>query len=152
LNEQTVEYRPSLLAIADEKGPVALGGVMGGYDSMVGETTTEVFFEAAFFPPVAVQGKARALALTSDAAYRYERGVDPHGAGAAIERATQLTLEICGGKAGPLSHASGDLPKRDPVVLRPARARALLGYPVDDAQMHQILKRLSCLTENAPGG
>ncbi|MEO7743316.1 MAG: phenylalanine--tRNA ligase subunit beta, partial [Usitatibacter sp.] len=102
LNEQDVEYRPGLVAIADENGPVALGGVMGGHDSMVGEDTTDVFFEAAYFLPAAVQGKARELALSSDAAYRFERGVDPAGSGAAIERATALALEICGGRPGPL--------------------------------------------------
>ena len=147
LNDQVVEHQPNLLAITDESGPVALGGVMGGHDSMVGDATTDVFFEAAFFAPKAVQGKARALALTSDAAYRFERGVDPHGAGAALERATQLTLEICGGKAGPITHAKGEEPRRAPVTMRPSRARALLGYPIADHEMHEILRRLSCMPE-----
>ena len=147
LNEQVVDYRPGLLAIADDSGPVALAGVMGGYESMVGSATTDVFFEAAYFAPQAVQGRARALALTSDAAYRFERGVDPGGTGAAVERATALTLEICGGKAGPLSHAAGLLPRRDTIRLRPARARALLGYPIADEEMHAILRRLACAPE-----
>jgi len=149
LNEQVVEYRPGLLAITDASGPVALGGVMGGYDTMVGEATTEVFFEAAYFAPEAVQGKARSLALSSDAAYRFERGVDPGGTGAALERATALTVEICGGKPGPLMLAHGELPKRENVRVRPARVRMLLGYPVDDDEMHAILRRLSCLPESA---
>src|SRR5699024_7021519 len=89
------------------------------------------------------------LGLTSDAAYRYERGVDPAGAGAAIERATALTLEICGGQAGPLSHAAGELPRRAAVKLRPARARALLGYDIAADEMHAILRRLSCVPEGA---
>jgi phenylalanyl-tRNA synthetase beta chain len=148
LNEQVVEYQPGLLAITDARGPVALGGVMGGFDSMVSASTTDVFFEAAYFAPKAVQGKARALGLSSDAAYRFERGVDPGGTGAALERATALTLEICGGRAGPLSHAQGTLPRRAAVSLRPARARALLGYPVADAEMHDILKRLACVPES----
>jgi phenylalanyl-tRNA synthetase beta chain len=149
LNEQVVEYAPSLLAITDESGPVALGGVMGGWDSMVGDATTDVFFEAAFFHPSTVQGKTRVLGLTSDAAYRYERGVDPAGAQASIERATALTLEICGGRAGPICHAAGDLPQRRPVKLRPARALSLLGYPVADAEMNSILARLACAVEGA---
>ena len=151
LNDQVVEYQPKLLAITDETGPVALGGVMGGHDSMVGDGTTDVFFEAAFFAPAAVQGKARALGLASDAAYRFERGVDPNGGGAALERATQLTLEICGGKAGPITHAAGEPIRRAAVTLRSDRARALLGYPVADAEMHEILKRLSCLPEGGAG-
>ena len=144
LNDQVVEYRPKLLAITDESGPVALGGVMGGHATMVGSGTTEVFFEAAFFPPEAVQGKARDLALSSDAAYRYERGVDFEGARAAIERATVLTLQICGGSAGPIVEAKGELPQRPAVGVRPDRVRALLGYNIGDGTMQSILERLSC--------
>jgi phenylalanyl-tRNA synthetase beta chain len=147
LNGDTVECHPGLLAITDEGGPVALGGVMGGFDSMVGEGTTEIFFEAAFFHPAAVQGKARQLQLTSDAAHRFERGVDPAAAGAALERATALALEICGGEAGPATRAAGTPPTRNAVRVRPSRARALLGYEVADGEMHGILARLSCLPE-----
>lgn len=151
LNEQEVEYRPGLLAITDESGPVALGGVMGGHATMVGEATRDVFFEAAFFPPEAVQGKARELALTSDAAYRFERGVDYAGTRHALERATALTLEICGGKAGPISEARGQLPARPPVRVRRPRVNALLGYEVAPDEMQEILRRLACTveTENA---
>lgn len=151
LNEQVVEYRPQLLAITDDTGPVALGGVMGGFDSMVGEGTTDVFFESAFFHPEAVQGKARELALASDAAYRFERGVDPGGAGAALERAVALALEICGGQAGPLTKAEGELSPRAAVAVRPARVRELLGYEVTEDEMHDILRRLACLPETAAG-
>ena len=152
LNEQDVEYRPGLLAITDEGGPVALGGVMGGHATMVGDATTDVFFEAAYFAPAAVQGKARELALTSDAAYHYERGVDPGGTAAALERATALTLQVCGGKAGPVSYASGELPVRKPVTVRPMRVRALIGYEVADGEMVQILERLQCRVERRNDG
>src|SRR6188768_1891328 len=147
LNDQVVEYQPKLLAITDETGPVALGGVMGGHSTMVDEGTTDVFFEAAYFDPATVQGKARDLALTSDAAYHYERGVDPGGTASALERATALTLEVCGGKAGPVSHASGELPARNPVSVRPARVRTLLGYDVPDVEIHDIFERLQCKVE-----
>ncbi len=149
LNGQLVEYREKLLAIADDSGPVALAGVMGGAATMVGEATTEVFFEAACFLPEAVQGKARELALTSDAAYRFERGVDPAAAGGAIERAVALALEICGGEAGPVSHAQGEAPRREALRVRPGRVRELLGYPVSGDEMHDILRRLACLPESA---
>jgi len=144
LNGQWVEHRTALLAITDGSGPVALGGVMGGLPTMVGEATTSVFFEAAFFHPAAVQGRAKALELTSDAAYRYERGVDFGGTRAALERATELTLAICGGEAGPVTHASGELPARPAVRVRPPRVRALLGYDVADGTMQDILARLAC--------
>jgi phenylalanyl-tRNA synthetase beta chain len=144
LNEQEVEYRPGLLAITDDSGPIALGGVMGGFNTMVGASTTDVFFEAAFFHPGAVQGKARELALTSDAAYRYERGVDFGATRAAMERATGLALEICGGAAGPIRESRGNLPARETVRVRPARVVKLLGYPVNDGEMVDILRRLAC--------
>ena len=144
LNGQVVEYRPNLLAITDAKGPVGLGGVMGGFDSMVGDATTDVFFEAAFFSPQVIQGKARALALASDAAHRFERGVDPEACVEAIERATALTLEICGGRAGPLTRTEGTLPARPSVRIPVARVNALLGYAIDPAAMRAILERLGC--------
>ncbi|HEX6635036.1 MAG TPA: phenylalanine--tRNA ligase subunit beta [Usitatibacter sp.] len=147
LNGQEVGYRPGLLAITDPSGPVALAGVMGGFDSMVGAETTDVFFEAAYFAPEVVQGKTRELGLSSDAAHRFERGVDPAAAGAALERAVALTLEICGGRAGPVTHAQGELPPRDAVRVRPDRVRGLLGYHLGDDEMHEILRRLSCIPE-----
>jgi phenylalanyl-tRNA synthetase beta chain len=146
-----VEFRPGLLAITDASGPVGLGGVMGGYDTMVGDSTTEVFLEAAFFHPEAVQGRARDLGLTSDAAYRFERGVDFGATRAALERATELTLEICGGTAGPVSEAKGSIPSPRTTRVRTARVLALLGYPVADAEMADILRRLSCDVAVEPG-
>jgi phenylalanyl-tRNA synthetase beta chain len=144
LNEQEVEYRPGLLAITDGRGPVALGGVMGGADTMVGDATTEVFLEAAFFHPEAVQGKARELGLTSDAGYRYERGVDFGATRAALERATELALSICGGSAGPVTEAKGNTPVRKATRVRTARVVELLGYPIADGEMADILRRLWC--------
>jgi len=123
---------------------VALGGVMGGFDTMVGAGTTEVFFEAAYFAPEAIQGKTRELALASDAAYRFERGVDFGATRAALERATELALQICGGAAGPVTQALGNVPERKPVRVRTERVVKLLGYPVADGEMADILRRLAC--------
>lgn len=144
LNGQWVESLPNVLAIADDTGAIALGGVMGGAGTMVTEATTDVFFESAYFTPEAVQGRARALQLASDAAYRFERGVDPEGSRAALERATQLTLAICGGEAGPVTFAQGAAPARSAVRVRPSRVRALLGYEVPDGFVREALGRLSC--------
>ncbi len=144
LSEQWVESLPGLLAIADDGGAVALGGVMGGFDSMVTDSTTDIFFEAAFFDPETIQGKARTLGVVSDAAYRFERGVDFAGTRAALERATVLALEICGGRAGPVAEAKGELPARKSVRVRPERVRRLLGYAVEDAAMAAIFERLAC--------
>ncbi len=144
LTEQWAEHIPNLLLITDASGPVALGGVMGGFDTMVTPETTDVFFEAAWFAPEAIQGRAKALALTSDAAYRFERGIDFAGTRAALERATELTLAICGGKAGPVSEAHGRLPGRAPTRVRPERVRALLGYEVPDESMAKAFEALRC--------
>ena len=144
LTEQWAEYIPNLLLITDESGPVALGGVMGGFESMVTDATTEVFFESAYFAPEAIQGRAKALQLTSDAAYRFERGVDFAGTRAALERATELTLAICGGQAGPVTrgarHAAGaqGRPRAPRARARAAglrRGRRLHGARPSDASL-----------------
>jgi len=102
-------------------------------------------------PPVLYAAPAKALQLTSDAAYRYERGVDFAGSRSALERATALTLEICGGKAGPVTEALGELPKRSAVRVRPDRVRLLLGYAIADDEMARILERLSCKVQKEAG-
>ena len=147
LNEQHVALRESMLVICDDVGPVAIAGVMGGLKSMVTGATTNVFFEAAYFDPDAIQGKTRTLAINSDAAYRFERGVDPDGAKDAMERASQLALEICGlpgTVTGPITIEQGELPSRPAVNVRPSRAVAILGLDIPVAEMIEILRRLRC--------
>ena len=147
LNEQHVALQESMLVICDNVEPVAIAGVMGGLKSMVTGTTTNVFLEAAYFNPDVIQGKTRALAINSDAAYRFERGVDPNGAKDAMERASQLALEICGlpgTETGPITLEQGDLPVRPAVNVRPTRVAALLGVDIPVAAMIEILQRLHC--------
>src|SRR4029453_13851787 len=115
LNGQVLDLEPGLLLVADEKKPLGLAGIMGGEHSGIADDTTRVFLEGAFWNPAVIQGKMRRLGFTSDAGYRFERGVDFQGCARAVERATQLMLEICGGKAGPLTDARGEMPARDPV-------------------------------------
>ncbi len=144
LNEQTVTPAADTLLIADEKRALALAGIMGGEDSGITLETTEVFLESAFFAPDAIAGRARSYGFSSDASHRFERGVDPELARTAIERATRLVLEICGGEAGPVIEALAPeaLPARPPVRLRPARARRVLGVTLDDAAMLALLERV----------
>ena len=147
LNEQEVALQPDMLLIADERGPVAIAGVMGGLDSMVTDATTSVFLESAYFDPDVIQGKTRTLGINSDAAYRFERGVDPEGARDAIEYATQLVLKICGTSAsmmGPIVEAVGELPVRNAITVRPARVVRILGMSIPVTEMITILKRLQC--------
>src|SRR5574343_1299364 len=103
---------------------------MGGEESGISLETSELFLESAFFAPKGIAGRARRYGFASDASPRFERGVDFGGTRRAIERATQLILEICGGQAGPVVEAKADLPARPPVRLRTARAEKVLGVPL----------------------
>ncbi|TMG71425.1 MAG: phenylalanine--tRNA ligase subunit beta, partial [Betaproteobacteria bacterium] len=127
LNGQEVGLTPDILLIADERKPLALGGVMGGHASAVTDGTVEVFLEAAWFNPSAVAGRTRRLALSSDAAFRFERGVDFARTVEGMERATQLISEVCGGAAAPISEAIAALPQRRPIRLRAGRASKIIG-------------------------
>lgn len=142
LNQQWVELQTDMLVIADAKGAVALAGVMGGAGSAVDEATTEILLESAFFAPSVIAGKSRRLGFGSDSSYRFERGVDFANTQAALDRATQLILDICGGQAGPVTEALGDLPARKPVKLRVARVQRVLGVALESSEIAQILSRL----------
>src|SRR5215831_5093027 len=133
LNGQVLTLEPDLLMVCDEKKPLGLAGIMGGEHSGISDATTTVFLEGAFWSPAVIQGRSRRLGFVSDAGFRFERGVDFGNAPRAVERATGLILEICGGRAGPLDDVVATLPARDPVRVRPARAARLLGIAVGDA-------------------
>ncbi|MBM4219823.1 MAG: phenylalanine--tRNA ligase subunit beta [Gammaproteobacteria bacterium] len=132
------------VVIADGRGPVGLAGIMGGEASGIAVDTTDVFLEAAFFPPDTVAGVARRLGLVTDAAQRFERGVDPRGQERAIERATQLLVEIADSRPGPavLVQDEAHQPRRPSVTLRPERVASLLGVQVPRAEIENILRRL----------
>lgn len=144
LNEKTVTLDDSMLVIADDSGPVALAGIMGGAATAVGDDTRHVFLESAFFAPAAITGRARRLGFGSDSSYRFERGVDFAQCRAALERATQLMIEICGGEAGPVQEASREaaLPARPPVSLRVSRVAKVLGVALDATAIAGLLTRL----------
>jgi phenylalanyl-tRNA synthetase beta chain len=147
LNEQHVMLQPDMLLITDENGPIGMGGVMGGLESMVTGDTRHVFFESAHFDPGVIQGKTRTLGINSDAAYRFERGVDPDGARDGIEYATRLAMEICGtpeSKIGPVVEALGELPARPAVRVRPERVIRLIGMEIAVNDMIGSLTRLQC--------
>ena len=132
------------LVIADAEAAVAMAGVMGGMDSAISDTTRHVFLESAFFAPLAVAGRARQFNLHSDASHRFERGVDFVLQRRAMERATRLILEICGGSPGPVTEAVAEqaLPELQTVGLRPAAVEELLGEAIDMQECTAILARL----------
>jgi len=144
LDGRALELGPDVLVIADGKGAVGLAGIMGGQSTAVSDATTDVFLEAAFFAPSAIAGRARRYGMHTDASMRFERGVDPSAQQRGIERATELLLSICGGQVGPLTVAerAADVPQRPAVGLRRQRLDAMLGLPVPDAQVSDLLTRL----------
>ena len=143
LNEQTIAVDADVLMIADEAKPLAMAGIMGGEESGITLDTTELFLESAFFAPKAIAGRARRYGFASDASHRFERGVDFGGTRAAIERATQLILEICGGQTGPVVEAKAELPARTPVRLRTARAEKVLGLKLGAERIAGLFKGLA---------
>lgn len=143
LNEQTIAVDTDVLMIADDVKPLAMAGIMGGEESGITLETSELFLESAFFAPKAIAGRARRYGFGSDASHRFERGVDFGGTRRAIERATQLILDICGGQAGPVVEAKAELPARQPVRLRTARAEKVLGLPLGPERIAGLFKGLA---------
>ena len=140
--EQALE--PGTLVIADHTQPLALAGIMGGADSGVSESTTNLFLESAFFTPELMAGRARSYGLHTDASHRYERGVDFQLQREAMERATQLFIDAVGGEAGPVTEvvSDADLPVNEAVLLREAQIEKLLGIKIDRVEVERILEGL----------
>jgi phenylalanyl-tRNA synthetase beta chain len=142
LNGDTLDLDEDLLLVCDERKPLGLAGIMGGEYSGIGEATTNVLLEGAFWNPAVVQGRMRRFGFTSDAGYRFERGVDFELPPRAVDRATELMLSICGGVAGPLSDIKAALPERPPVRVRPSRVTRLLGMSLSEDQISDVFARL----------
>ncbi len=140
LDGRTYQLDEKMLLIADAEHAVAIGGVMGGEDSGVTETTTTILLESAYFLPASIRRTARNLSLPSDASYRFERGVDPEMILRASARATQLLVEIAGGTAAPETLVAGSLPAAPTgFSLRYARCNELIGAAVPPEETDRIL-------------
>jgi phenylalanyl-tRNA synthetase beta chain len=142
LNDTEVKLQADDLVIADNSGAIALAGIMGGEPTSVTDATTDIFLESAFFTPDVIAGKARRLGLSTDSSYRFERGVDFGNTLNAIERATALILEICGGKAGNTTQAVTAFPARNTVNLRYARLLSVLGIAIAKQEVAKLLTQL----------
>jgi phenylalanyl-tRNA synthetase beta chain len=154
LDGSVAKLDEKFVLIADEQNPLAVAGVMGGFDSRVTDATRNVFLESAHFVPAAIMGRARKLGLHTDASHRFERGVDPQLPRRALERATELLLSIAGGKAGPVLVAEhlADLPPPVAVTLRRARLTRVLGVEVADAEVARIFTALGMQVESTGEG
>jgi len=154
LDERSVELDDETLVIADANGPVALAGVMGGQKTAVSAHTTDIFLESACFLPRAMAGRARRYAAHSESSHRFERGVDPELALSAIERATALIVEICGGEPGPAHDTvePAHLPTREAITLRADRLQRMLGFAPDASEVRRVLESLGLAVEAAADG
>jgi phenylalanyl-tRNA synthetase beta chain len=142
LDGKEVNLTADTLVIADKNKAVAMAGIMGGLDTAVTDRTQDVFLECAFFAPLAIAGKARGYGMHTDASHRYERGVDYELQQRAMERGTQLLLDIAGGEPGPITEAIGNLPTALTVKLNYRSISRLLGMQIEPQEVKDILTRL----------
>ena len=142
LNGSTIEVDANVGVIADAQSVESLAGIMGGDATAVSDDTQNVYVEAAFWWPEAVQGRSRRYSFSTDAGHRFERGVDPALTVEHIERITRLIIDICGGQAGPMDDQVLSLPEAKPVTLRVARAAKVIGMPVTQTQCAEVFRRL----------
>ena len=154
LDGTTAKLQPNTLVIADQTGPLAMAGIFGGQASGVdAETTKDVILEAAFFAPLAIAGRARQYGLHTDSSHRFERGVDFTLQRHAMERATALLLNICGGEAGEICEVVSEqyLPKVNEVTLRREKLDGLLGHHIETETVTEIFERLGFAVKYANG-
>jgi len=149
LDEKEVTLKEDTLVIANAPAQgngkaLAIAGIFGGLESGVTSASTDIFLESAFFAPLAILGKARQYGLHTDASHRYERGIDPTLQHDAMERATQLLLDIVGGQAGPIVEAKSEehIPQTKDVSLRREKLDSRIGHFIEDEKVSEILTRL----------
>jgi phenylalanyl-tRNA synthetase beta chain len=152
LSGDSVELAEGSLLVTDDSSILAIAGVMGAAGSAVTETTTRIFLESAFFSDQAIGQSSQQNGVRSESSYRYERGVDFNLPIKALERVTQLIIELCGGQAGPVVEALAPLPKRDPIILTEQAIRRFLDVPLSGTKIEGFLKALGfyvrCIDEH----
>ncbi|WP_064604732.1 phenylalanine--tRNA ligase subunit beta [Photobacterium sp. J15] len=154
LDGSEVVLNTDTLVVADHNKALAMAGIFGGELSGVMSGTTDIMLECAFFAPDAIRGRARSYGLHTDSSMRFERGVDYALQASAMERATQLIVEICGGEVAPVVtvESEADLPKPNKVTLRRIKLDNLLGHHIEDADVVEILERLGMSVEATAEG
>lgn len=154
LDGNEAKLNNNTLVIADQNKALAIAGIFGGKESGVTSETTDIMLECAFFAPDHIRGRARAYGLHTDSSLRFERGVDSTLQATAMERATQLLVELCGGEVAPISAAESDadLPTANTVELRRSKLDGLLGHHIPSTDVVEILTRLGCAVESTDTG
>lgn len=150
IDHKTYQLEAGMCVIADGQRAVALGGVMGGAETEVDESTTDILIEAARFSPVSIRGTARKLNLHSAASYRFERGVDPENVDWASRRCCELILQVAGGElAAGVVDVGAEHKPTGPVSLRLPQLPRVLGIDVPADEARRILKALGCKEQSA---
>ncbi|WII92314.1 phenylalanine--tRNA ligase subunit beta [Kingella negevensis] len=152
LNEKTVTLADNTLVIADEQQALSIAGLMGGAASAVSDETKNIVLEAAWFNSLIISGKSRQYGFGSDSSFRFERGVDSELQRDAIERATELVVQICGGEVGEIVEVLGDLPTAKTVEVRTARVEKVLGVSIENQRIETILQHLGLQPEKTADG
>ena len=144
LDGQEISLNADNLVISDDNQALALAGIMGGESSAVSDDTRDILLESAFFAPDKIIGKARSHGLHTDSSHRFERGVSPQLQVQAIERATQLILDIAGGEVGAIAEqcSAEYIPKASTILLKKEKITRVLGIVIDDKTVKDVLKRL----------
>jgi phenylalanyl-tRNA synthetase beta chain len=140
-----------MLLICDGERPIAVAGVMGGQNSEIDETTTSVVIESAFFHPTSIRRTAKKLGLSTDASYRFERGVDPAGVRSAADLAVAMLCDLAGGSSGTRTEVGSPMAPADPIAVDYNRVRSLLGIAIDDARIDLMLRSLGFDVKNISG-
>lgn len=145
LNDQEIALKNNTLIIADNNKALAVAGIMGGIDAKTQTETTNIILESAFFDNNLIAGKARDYGLHTESSLRFERGVDFENTEFALERATNLIIDICGGKAGAINSQidAKNLPQINPITLSYAKIIKVLGFELDKAWIIEKFKALS---------
>ena len=149
LNEQTITLTGDELVIADDKGILALAGIMGGQRSSVTDSTSNIVLESAFFNPLAIAARARRFGLHTDASQRFERGVDFELPALALARARDLITSVTAGQAGSIVNVENQeqLPARAPITLPITKVRDVIGIDIEPTVMVRILTQLGFAVE-----
>ncbi len=149
LDGHQIDLDEQCLVIADHQQPLALAGIMGGLESAVGDLTTNIVLESAWFAPEVMAGRGRRFGLSTESSHRFERGVDPDLQAQAMERATELVLMIAGGKPGPITEVSdpAHLPQNAAIDLSVEAVNRLLGTALSADEIHQALAGLGMAVE-----
>lgn len=140
-----------MLLICDGERPIAVAGVMGGQNSEIDETTTSVVIESAYFDPTSIRRTAKRLGLSTDASYRFERGVDPSGVCTAADLAVAMLCELAGGTVGARTEVGAAPVAADPIHVSYSRVRSLLGIEINDARIDLMLRSLGFDVQDAAG-